>query len=145
MAGQFFQRLPGLVGAHDLHQLHLVELVLADHAARVLAVAAGLGAEARRVADELERQRLGGDDLVAHDVGHRHFGGRDQVELAAVGARHAEQVFLELRQLAGAEHAVGIDQVGHVDLGVAVLGGVQVEHELGERAMQARHCRPSSA
>ena len=45
---------------HDLHHLDLVELVLADHAARVLAVAARLGAKARRVRGELDRQRLGG-------------------------------------------------------------------------------------
>ena len=32
-----------------------------------------------------------------------------------------------------------IDEVRHVALGVAVLGGVQVEHELRERAVQARH------
>ena len=53
---------------HDLHQLDLVELMLADHAARVLAVAARLGAEARRVRGELDRQRVGGKDLVAHEL-----------------------------------------------------------------------------
>ena len=41
---------------NDLHQLHLVELVLADHAARVLAVGAGLAAKARGMANELQWQ-----------------------------------------------------------------------------------------
>src|SRR5690606_39803595 len=36
-------------GLHDLHHLDLVELMLADHAARVLAVGTRLGTEARRV------------------------------------------------------------------------------------------------
>ena len=66
-----------LLGVDDLHQLHLVELVLADHAARVLAGRARLGAEARRVAGELERQLLGRHDLVAHEVGDRVLGGRE--------------------------------------------------------------------
>jgi len=135
VAGEFFQRGPRLRRMHHLHQFHLVELVLADHAAGVLAVAARLRAKAGRVGDELERQGIAGKNLAAHHVGHRNFGGGDQVELAAVTARHHEQVFLELGQLAGAKHAFGIDQVGRVDLGVAVLGRMQIEHELRQRAM----------
>ena len=77
MTEQFFQRGIGLVRMHDLHQLHLVELVLAYHAARVLAVGTGLAAETRRVRDELHRQLFQRHDLVAHDVGHRDFGGGD--------------------------------------------------------------------
>src|SRR5258706_28201 len=46
--GKLFVRLVGFGWMHDLHQLDLVELVVADHAARVLARRAGLGAEARR-------------------------------------------------------------------------------------------------
>ena len=42
VAGQLLERVVGLVRMDDLHQLDLVELMLADHAARVLAVAAGL-------------------------------------------------------------------------------------------------------
>jgi hypothetical protein len=38
----FFQRLVALIRVHDLHHLDLVELVLADHAARVAPGAAGL-------------------------------------------------------------------------------------------------------
>ncbi len=41
---------------HDLNDLDLFELVVADHAARVLAVAAGLRAKARRVRGQLQRQ-----------------------------------------------------------------------------------------
>ncbi len=46
---------------------------------------------------------------------------------------------MEFRQLAGAEQAVAVHQVRRVDLDVAVLLRVHVEHELGERAVQARH------
>jgi hypothetical protein len=45
VACHFLQRLIAFVGVGDLHHLDLVELVLADHAARVAARAAGLGAE----------------------------------------------------------------------------------------------------
>src|SRR5882724_4878283 len=44
------------LGMRDLHHLDLVELVLADHAARVAPGAARLGAKARRVRRELDRQ-----------------------------------------------------------------------------------------
>ena len=72
---------------HDLHHLDLVELVLADHAARVLAVAAGLGAEARRMRGQPDRQRSQRQDLVAHRVGQRDLGGRDQVQRLALAFR----------------------------------------------------------
>ena len=123
----------------DLHQLDLVELVLADHAARVLAVGAGLAAEARGVADELERQPLERDDLVANDIGDGDLGGRDQVELLRILARHREQVVLELRQVAGAAQARGVHQVRRIHLGVAVLARVHVEHELPQRPVQSCH------
>jgi hypothetical protein len=56
--GEFLvRRVASSAGGDDLHQLDLVELVLADHAAGVATVGAGFGAETRRVADELERQR----------------------------------------------------------------------------------------
>ncbi len=113
----------------------------ADHAARVLAVAARLRAEAWRVRGEPERQRRGGDDLVAHEIGQRHFGGRDQIPASLVrcaALRRPEQILLEFRQLAGADQCVGIDQVRHIAFGVAVLARVRVEHQLRQRPVQAR-------
>ena len=66
---------------HDLHQFHLVELVLAYHAARVAPVGTRLAAEARRVRDEFHRQFFQRHDLVAHDVGHGNFGSGNQIKL----------------------------------------------------------------
>ena len=53
------ERIVRILGTHDLHELDLVELVVADHPARVLARGAGFGAEAGRVSDEFEWQPLG--------------------------------------------------------------------------------------
>ena len=91
----------------DLHHLDLVELVLADHAARVATVAAGFRAEAGRVRGQLQRQVRLGDDFIAHEVGQRHLGGGDQVQRDAFGFGRAllsaffngEQVFFKLGQL----------------------------------------------
>ncbi|CRD57893.1 hypothetical protein BN126330174 [Stenotrophomonas thermophila] len=126
-----------LFRATDRDQLDLLELVLADHAAHVAPAAAGLGTEAHRVGGHAQRQALGIDDLVAHDVGQRHFRGRDQV---ARGIAHGglEQVVLELRQLAGAAQRIGVDQQRHVGFLITVLAGMQVDHELGQRTVQAR-------
>ena len=52
MADEQLELVPGLPGPTDVHELDLLELVLPDHAARVAAVGAGLGAKARRVGDE---------------------------------------------------------------------------------------------
>src|SRR5579885_292312 len=126
MARQLLEHRVGIRRTHDLHQLHLVELVAADHAARVLAGRARLGPEARRVADILQRQGLGRHDLLAHQIGDGHFRSRDQIERLLTGlcarssglrglrlrvrrrthltlAAHLEEVILELRQLPGAE------------------------------------------
>src|SRR5262249_54006000 len=45
------------LGRREAHELHLVELVLADEAAHVLSVAASLAPEARRVRRVRDRQR----------------------------------------------------------------------------------------
>ncbi len=52
--------------------------------------------------------------------------------------RHAKEVGGEFRQLSGAVHGLGIHQVRRQNLGVAVLAGVQVEHEVGQRPLQPR-------
>ena len=49
-----------------------------------------------------------------------------------------EEVKLELGELPGAVKAVGIHEVGNADLGVALLLGVEIEHELPEGAVKAR-------
>ncbi len=121
------------LGRREVHQLDLVELVLADQPAHVLAVRSGLAAEAGREGAVADRQRRLVEDLVAMQVGHRHLGGRDQV---VVGALQPEEVRLELRQLAGAEERRRVDDVRRQHLGVAVLAGVEVEHERDERPLE---------
>ena len=59
--------------------------MLADHAARVLARGAGLGAEARRPGGDAHRQLRLVDDLLAHEIGERHFGGGDEPEICSLG------------------------------------------------------------
>src|SRR3546814_13211646 len=53
-------------------------LVLADHAARIAAVGAGLGAEIQGMRGHAQRQPGGVDDIVEHDVGQRDFRGREE-------------------------------------------------------------------
>ena len=86
-----------------------------------------------------ERQRFRGHDLLAHQVGDRHLGGRDEVERLL--AAYREQILLELRQLPGADQRLGLHQVRHVHLGVAMLARMQVQHELRQGPVQARHLR----
>jgi len=79
VTGQGFKGGVGFPGPDELHQFDLFELVLADQAAGVLAVAAGLAAKTGGVAHVFHLQLLGGDDLVACVIGYLHYGGGGQV------------------------------------------------------------------
>ena len=87
------------------------------------------------MAGELERQRFERDDLLAHEICHRVFRSRNEVEVAPLDL---EEVVLEFCEAGDAVGAFAAHHVRHVDLGIPVLLSVRVEHELRERAMQAR-------
>ena len=61
-------------------QLHLIELVNADQAARVLPVRPGFAAEARCVRRVPDRQLLGRQHVVPVDVRDRDLRRRDEIE-----------------------------------------------------------------
>ena len=136
VARQLFQGFIRIRRAYHLYQFDLFKLMLADQATRVLAIGSSLAAKARRVAGIAARHMVRLDNHIAHDVRHRHFGGRDQVIILL--PFQGEQIGLELRQLARAHQTGGIDEVGDVGFGIAMLARVQVEHELDQRAVQAR-------
>ena len=87
--------------------LDLVELVHADDAAGVLAVAARLAAEARRPAGVAQRARGQVEDLVGVIAGQRHLGGADEVEVVGLEPVHLLAVRAEE---AGALHDLGPHQ-----------------------------------
>ena len=139
MARHFFQCLVACFGVNDLHHFYFVKLVLANHAARVAPVAACFGAKARRVGGEFDGQVAFCHDGVAYHVCEWYFAGGDEVKRGVVGLLFGflpafvggEQVAREFGQLACAAQALGIDDVGRVALGVAVLLCLCIEHELG--------------
>src|SRR3990170_236530 len=135
VGGERLELRPRLLGAANFHQLHLVELVLADHPSHVLAVRARLRAEAGGVCRHFQREPLSRQDLVADDVGHRHLRGRDE---EVVGPSHPEEIFLELGQLPRAEKGRGVGQEGRQHLQVPVLPRVDVQHEVDERPLEKR-------
>ena len=121
------------LGMHPLEQLDLVELVEAVEPAHVLAVAARLAAETRRVGGAFHRQRLGVENLVAEEVRQRHLGGRHCVETIGDGLIHL--TFL-VGQLAGGGGAGGVDEDRRVNLGVAG-GDSLIQKELKQSAHDA--------
>ena len=102
----------GLLGGAKAHHLDLLELVLADHAARVLSVRACLGPETRRVGDVTNRQLVSIENDVRCEIRNRHLGRRDQVERRLVG--RLELVFLELGQLPCSEQRRRLHEIRHV-------------------------------
>jgi hypothetical protein len=89
---EFFQFVIGRIRMDESDQLHLVELMLADHALGVLAVGAGFGAEAGGEGAVGDGQLAFGQGRVPVDVGHRDLGRGDEV---IVRAFEFEEVFLE--------------------------------------------------
>ena len=76
----------GVLGLAVDEPLDLVELVHPDDAAGVLAVAAGLPAEARRPAGVAQRAVGQVEDLVGVVAGQRHLGGADEVQVVGLEA-----------------------------------------------------------
>ena len=146
MAGEGFVFGVGVLGFGELDELDLLELVLANHAADVLAVGAGLGAKAGSVGAVRDGKLGLVERLVSEEIGDGDLGGGDEpvvVVLIVAGLVGSlvvavEEVFGELRQLAGAEERLRVDHVGRQDFGVPVFAGVEVEHEVGEGAFEAR-------
>jgi hypothetical protein len=97
---QFFQSSVRLLWTDHMHQFHFFELVLANHAARILAIRAGLRTKARCMRREFQRQISVFQNSFARQVRQWHFGRRNQEEILV--ALDRKQVFLEFRQLPGA-------------------------------------------
>ena len=135
MARETFQFLIGVFGGAEDHQFHLVELVLSDEAAGVFPIGAGFAPEAGRMRGVSEGEDVLGQGFFAVQVRQRHLGCRNQ-EVIIVA--QAKEVVLELRQLAGSGHAGTIHHEGREDLPVSMGRGMQVQHEIDQRAFQAR-------
>ena len=118
--------------AAEAYQLHLIELMDAQQPARVFARRARFAPETGRVRGVAHRQRRAVEDLVAVEVRHWNLRGRDEKQIV----RGAIHVGFELGQLAGADHDFTPHQKRRLDLGVAMFAGVEVEHEVDERARQ---------
>ena len=140
----FKHRVAG-IGVDNLNHLDLVKLVLANQATCVASGAACLGAKTRRVRRELDGELGLGHHFVAHKIGQRHLTGGNQVQRGVVGCSLAvlsalfggKQVALKLGQLTGAAQALGVHHVRRVALGVAMLLGLNVQHERRQSAVQA--------
>src|ERR1700722_15586869 len=69
-----------LLGRRDRHELDLFELVLTDHAPRVLARGPRFRPKGQSSGGEPHRQGSFVDDALAPEICQRHFGGGDQAE-----------------------------------------------------------------
>ena len=134
---QTLQMLVGALRGGELHQLHLIELVLADEAPDVLTVGAGLGAEAGRVSGIFEGQVVLLQDFVPVDVGHRHLRGGHQKIIPIL---QLEEVFLELGKLAGALHGGPVGHERRQNLQIPVFAGVEVQHKVDQGPLQQGAC-----
>ena len=101
---------------------------------------------------EFQRQLAFSQHLVTHKIGQRDFAGGNQVQRLTICVAvltaffGSKQIFLKLGQLARATQTVGVDDVRRVALGIAMLLGLHIQHELRQSAVQAgnltlHHCK----
>src|ERR1700737_2304948 len=101
IGGHAFVLPPRALGRRVLHDFDLLELMLTDQAARVLAVRTRLTSKTRRIGGVETRKTRCVEDLVAVDVRDRHFGWRDELQIAL---GELEEILFEFRKLTrGAE------------------------------------------
>ena len=100
-----------------------------------LPAAPSLASEARRVRGVADRQVARLDDLVAVEVGDRHLGRRDQVQLVPSDDVHL--VFL-VGDLARARRRRRVHDGGRPDLGEPVLARVDVEEPRDQGSLEGR-------
>src|SRR5688572_4964109 len=130
MAGKVFVFGFGIFRQTNFYKLDLFELMLADQPARVAAVTAGLATKTRRVGGVVFREIGRVENLFRMVIRNRNFGRRDQRKAAFV--LYVKQVVLKFRQLVRAKKRGSIYQKRRQSLGVTVLSGMNVEHEVNE-------------
>ena len=133
VGGERFELLLARLGPGELHQLHLVELVLADEPARVLSVGARLAPEAGGAGGVLQGKVRRLEDLPRMDVRDGDLAGGNEVVRAFV---HPEEFRFELGELARPRHGPAVHHEGGEPFGVAVLPRVKIEHEVNEGALE---------
>ena len=116
-----------------MDELDLVELVHANDAAIVTTRAACFAAEARSMGGHFDGELAFGEEGVAVEIGDRNLGGWREEKLVVFRAIH---VVLELGELAGSLHAFALDDVGNVDLFIAVFTTLKIEEELDEGTLE---------
>ena len=122
-------------GANDGNQLHLFKLVLADQAFRIASGRARFRTETGRQCGHTDGQRALVQNLFAHAVGQRNFGGWDKP--TAIG--RLKIVFGKFWKLSGAKKRFLTHQIGRGAFCVTALSGLVIQHELTKRAIKPRH------
>src|SRR4051812_44830154 len=108
--------------------------MLPDQPADILSVRSRFAAETGRIRGVADRQLAAVEDLAAMQVRQRHFGRGNEIQIPI--AADLEQVLLELRELAGTLQRLAVGEKRRLDLAIAMLARVQIEHEVDQRARQ---------
>src|SRR5216117_3144678 len=106
-----------------------------QEATRVPPGGASLASETGRVRGVGQGQVRAVQDLIAMQVRDGHLGGRNEEQIVG---RRPVGLLLELRDVARPLHRLALYQERWLHLDVAVLAGVQVEHEVDQGAYELR-------
>src|SRR5437762_1633070 len=84
VAGEELQLRGAVFGSYEAYELDLVELMLPNQAARVLAVASRFASKASRVRRVRDRERSAVEDLVGVQVRDLYLRGGREIEVVAL-------------------------------------------------------------
>ncbi len=134
VASERFQSVHGGLRRGDVHEFDFVKLMHADESAGAEASAACLPAEAGGVSGVVDGKLVVFQDFLTVKIGDGYFGGGNEVEIV-LGA--VINLVAEFWELAGADEAFGFHEKGRTDLGITMLGGVEIEQEVDEGALES--------
>ena len=123
----------GTLRRGDLHQLHFVELMNADQAARAQPRGSRLPAETRCISGVFDRQLLLRENFLPVQICDGDFRGGRQIKIVPLAAI---ELLFEFRELGGADERRRTDDERRRDFGVPVLRRVQIEKEIDQRPFQ---------
>src|ERR1035441_8807202 len=132
VGSKLFELVIALFRTRELHQLHFLELMLSNAAARTPPIGSGFAAEAGCVSAQLDGKLAGIQRFVPKQVGYWYFRRGRQPKIVILNLK---QIVLEFRELPCAEQAGRVDQERRKNFCIAVLAGVHVQHEVDERPL----------
>ena len=124
---KFLLVLIAIVFPRNTNHFDLIELVLTNHAARIVTVGAGFRSKTRRVCRHLNRQVRILEHEAGDLIGQCHFRCRNQEEVLGGNMEH---IIFKFRKLSGPDHRVAVYHERRQNFCKSVFFCMEIQHEI---------------